>query len=54
MNSHNREMPAEHNENWKRDSIELLSGSRGVIRPMKGLITHVTEFIELSLAHCAS
>ena len=60
MNSHNREMPAERNENWIEDGIELLSGSRGVIRPIKGLITHVTEliythsFIELSLAHCAS
>ena len=36
------------------DGIELLNGSRGVIRPIKGLITHVTEFIEISLAHCAS
>ena len=54
MNSHNREMPAEHNENWIEDGIELLSGSRGVIRPIKGLITFVTEFIELSSANYAS
>ena len=47
-------MPAEHNENWVEMGSQLLSGSRGVIRPIKGLITHVTEFIELSLAHCAS
>ena len=47
-------MPAEHNENWIKDGIELLSGSRGVIRPIKGLITYVTDFIELSSANYAS
>ena len=40
-------MPAEHNENWMDNGIVFLKGSRGVIRPLIGLITLVTDFIEL-------
>ena len=47
-------MPAEHNENWMENGIEFLRGSRGVIRPIKGRITPVTDFIELSSAIYAS
>ena len=47
-------MLAEHNENWMENGIEFLRDSRGVIRPIKGRITLVTDFIELSSAIYAS
>ena len=36
------------------NGIEFLRGSRGVIRPIEGRITPITDFIELSSAIYAS